>query len=257
MSEHNSCSSEQLQEIDAHGLHYRDLNARIRQALRCSPCQRLILRRVCGQRYIGTGLRTHVRIEIHGTPGNDLGAFMDGPTIVVHGNAQDGSGNTLNSGEIIVHGRAGDITGYAMRGGRIFVRDGVGYRAGIHMKEYGERRPALVIGGTAQPFLGEYMAGGVVLLLGLNLGRGEPHRTLHVGTGMHGGVIYLRGAIEDWQLGREVGRAELDGSDWLLVEELVRDYVGYFGGDTQAILKGPFVKLYPRYLRPYGSLYAY
>lgn len=257
MSEHDLLSAEQLQEIDAHGVHYRDLNARIRQVLQCGRCQHVVLRRVCGQRYIGTGLRTRVRIEIHGTPGNDLGAFMDGPTIVVHGNAQDGSGNTLNSGEIIVHGRAGDITGYAMRGGRIFVRDGVGYRAGIHMKEYGERRPALVIGGTAQPFLGEYMAGGVVLLLGLNLRPGEPHRTLHVGTGMHGGVIYLRGAIQDCQLGREVGRAELDGSDWQLVEQLVRDYVGHFGGDVRAILKGPFVKLYPRYLRPYGNLYAY
>jgi glutamate synthase domain-containing protein 3 len=257
MSDHDLPSSGLDQEIDAHGVHYRDLNARIRQALQRGPCQRLALRHVCGQRYIGTGLRSQVRIEIHGTPGNDLGAFMDGPTIVVYGNAQDGSGNTMNSGEIVVHGRAGDITGYAMRGGRVFVRDGVGYRAGIHMKEYGERRPALVIGGTAQPFLGEYMAGGVVLVLGLNLRPDEAHRTLHVGTGMHGGVIYLRGAIEDWQLGREVGKAELEKDDWLLVEQLVCDYVGYFGGDVPTILSAPFIKLFPLYLRPYGNLYAY
>ncbi len=257
MSDHHLPSSELDQEIDAHGVYYRDLNARIRQAVERRPCQRLVLRHVCGQRYIGTGLRSRVRIEIHGTPGNDLGAFMDGPTIVVHGNAQDGSGNTMNSGEIIVHGRAGDITGYAMRGGRIFVRDGVGYRAGIHMKEYGERRPVLVIGGTAQPFLGEYMAGGVVLLLGLNLQASEPHRTVHVGTGMHGGVIYVRGAIEDWQLGREVGRAELEEEDWVLVAQLVHDFAGHFGGDPEAILSAPFVKLFPLYLRPYGNLYAY
>ncbi|MCL6430528.1 MAG: hypothetical protein K6V36_06645 [Anaerolineae bacterium] len=257
MSDHDLLSSDPDQEIDAHGVHYRDLNARIRQALQRGPCQRLALRHVCGQRYIGTGLRSHVRIEIHGTPGNDLGAFMDGPTIIVHGNAQDGSGNTLNSGEIIVHGRAGDITGYAMRGGRIFVRDGVGYRAGIHMKEYAARRPVLVIGGTAQPFLGEYMAGGVVLLLGLNLQADEPHPTVHVGTGMHGGVIYVRGAIEDWQLGREVGRAELEEEDRVLVERLVYDFAGHFGGDPQAILRAPFVKLFPLYLRPYGNLYAY
>ncbi|MDI7275070.1 MAG: hypothetical protein QME94_03745 [Anaerolineae bacterium] len=257
MSDHKQPPSEQAQQIDARGLHYRELNARIREALDCAGCQHLVLRNVCGQRYIGAGLRRHVQIDIHGTPGNDLGAFMDGPSLVVRGNAQDGSGNTLNDGEIVIHGRAGDITGYAMRGGRIFVRDDVGYRAGIHMKEYGERQPVLVIGGTAQPFLGEYMAGGVVLLLGLCLQPGEPHRTLHVGTGMHGGVIYLRGTIEAWQLGREVGTAGLDDADRRRVESLVHDYAGYFGGDPHHMLSAPFCKLFPLYLRPYGNLYAY
>ena len=244
-------------ELDARGVHYRDLNARLRRLLASSRCAQVTLRNVCGQRYIGTGLRQRVHLEIYGTPGNDLGAFMDGPTIVVHGNAQDGCGNTLNSGQVIVHGRAGDITGYSMRGGQVFIRDDVGYRAAIHMKEYGERRPVLVIGGTAQPFLGEYMAGGIVLVLGLSLAAGEPHRATYIGTGMHGGIIYLRGPIADWQLGREVGRAELEEADWQQVEALVRQYVAYFGGDPQTILAGPFTKLFPLSLRPYGNLYAY
>jgi glutamate synthase domain-containing protein 3 len=76
---------------------------------------------------------------------------MDGPHIVVHGNAQDGCGNTMNGGEVIVHGRAGDVTGHAMRGGRIWIRDDAGYRVAIHMKEYEDKRPIIVIGGTAQP----------------------------------------------------------------------------------------------------------
>ena len=74
---------------------------------------------------------------------------MKGPRIVVHGNAQDCCGNTMDHGQIVIHGRAGDITGYSMRGGKIFIRDDVGYRAGIHMKEYGSKRPCLVVGGTA------------------------------------------------------------------------------------------------------------
>ena len=45
----------------------------------------------------------------------------------------------MNEGEIIIHGLSGDATGYAMRGGRIFVEGDVGYRAGIHMKEYEEK----------------------------------------------------------------------------------------------------------------------
>lgn len=244
-------------ELDARGVHYRDLNARLRELLGTGNCRRVTVRNVCGQRYIGTGLRQRAHLEIHGTPGNDLGAFMDGPTIVVYGNAQDGCGNTLNSGEVVVHGRAGDITGYSMRGGRILVRGDVGYRAGIHMKAGADRQPVLVIGGTAQPFLGEYMAGGVVLILGLTLAAGQCHRADHIGTGMHGGVIYVRGKFESWQLGREVGVAELEEPDRRQVEALGREYVAHFGGNVQSLLAGPFTKLFPLYLRPYGNLYAY
>lgn len=250
-------STVESRELDAHGLHYRDLNLRLREMLASEPGLPIILRNVYGQRYIGTGLGQKAYLEIHGTPGNDLGAFMDGPHIIVHGNAQDGCGNTLNSGEIIVHGRAGDITGYSMRGGRILVRGDVGYRAGIHMKAYDRHQPILVIGGTAQPFLGEYMAGGIILVLGLTLTAGQRHKADHIGTGMHGGVIYLRGQVESWQLGREVGTAELNGADRQQVEALVREYVGHFGGDAKALLASPFTKLFPLYLRPYGNLYAY
>ena len=74
-------------------------------------------RNVVGQRYIATDLDRPVELEIHGTPGNDLAAFMNGQTVVVHGNAQDGVGNTMNAGEVVVHGHAGDILGMSMRGG--------------------------------------------------------------------------------------------------------------------------------------------
>ncbi|MFQ5826355.1 MAG: hypothetical protein ACE5IA_03265, partial [Dehalococcoidia bacterium] len=174
--------------IDARGVYYRDLNARLRDAVGAGA-RHIELHNVYGQRYIGTDLEGPVEIDIYGTPGNDLGSFMDGPRIVVHGNAQDGCGNTMNEGEIIIHGHAGDILGLSARGGRVFVRDDVGYRAGIHMKEYGEKKPLVVIGGTAQDFLGEYMAGGVLVLLGLNLKDGESHRASFIGTGMHGGAI--------------------------------------------------------------------
>jgi len=239
--------------IDASGLYYRDLNQHLKE-LASAGTRQVELHNVCGQRYIGTSLKVPLEIEIHGTPGNDLGAFMDGPRITVYGNAQDGCGNTMNDGEIIVHGHAGDIIGLSARGGRIFVRDSVGYRAGIHMKEYEEKKPTVVIGGTAQDFLGEYMAGGVLLLLGLN-GRGE-HKANFIGTGMHGGAIYLRGNVEKYQLGREVGAAELNEQDRKLVEKLVVEFAGHFKYNADDILKGEFIKLFPLYLRPYGRIYA-
>jgi len=242
--------------IDANGFHYRELNRLIREAV-AGGAERIDLHGVYGQRYIATNLRSEAEIHIHGTPGNDLGAFLDGSRLIVYGNAQDGCGNTMNEGEIIVHGRAGDIAGLSARGGRIFIREDVGYRAGIHMKEYEGKRPALVIGGTAQDFLGEYMAGGILVVLGLTLNGGNGHRASFVGTGMHGGVIYLRGQINDYQLGREVGISQPNRTDRAILSELVTQFAGHFGFDAEEILVGQFVKLFPLYLRPYGRLYTY
>jgi glutamate synthase domain-containing protein 3 len=81
----------------------------------------------------------------------------------------------MDEGKIVIHGHAGDIAGYSMRGGSIFIRDDVGYRVGIHMKEYQDKVPAIVVGGTAQDFLGEYMAGGVLVVLGLTLSDSLEH----------------------------------------------------------------------------------
>jgi glutamate synthase domain-containing protein 3 len=242
--------------IDARGLHYRELNARLREAV-LNGTHKIELHNVYGQRYIGTNLYKPIEVEIFGTPGNDLGAFMDGPRITVHGNAQDGCGNTMNSGEIVIHGHAGDILGLSARGGKLFVRDDVGYRAGIHMKEYQDRKPVVVIGGTAQDFLGEYMAGGILILLGLNLGEGEYHKAKFIGTGMHGGVIYIRGNVEEYQLGKEVGIASLEEKDYQLLQKLAGEFAAHFGGKPAEILKHDFIKLFPRWLRPYGRLYAY
>jgi glutamate synthase domain-containing protein 3 len=242
--------------IDAYGLSHKELNARLREAV-SNGNRKIELRNVYGQRYIGTDLNKQIEIEIFGVPGNDLGAFMDGPRIIVHGNAQDGCGNTMNSGEIIVHGHAGDIIGLSARGGKIFVRDDVGYRAGIHMKEFQDKKPVLVIGGTAQDFFGEYMAGGVVILLGINLKEGEHHKARFIGTGMHGGVVYIRGSVDTYQLGKEVGIAPLDDNDLHVLQQYVGEFASHFNYDPQVILKHKFSKLYPRWLRPYGRLYAY
>ena len=242
--------------IDAGDMYYRVLNARLRDVV-ANGIRKVELHNICGQRYIGTDLDVPVQIEVFGTAGNDLGAFMDGPQIVVRGNAQDGCGNTMNSGEIVVHGHAGDVVGLSARGGKIFVRDDVGYRAGIHMKEYQGRRPVLVIGGTAQDFLGEYMAGGVMIVLGLDLKEGEYHRADFIGTGMHGGVIYLRGAVDESQLGKEVGVSCLDEGDYQLLTGYLAEFAAHLGYDVRELLVGPFAKLYPRCLRPYGNLYAY
>ena len=105
-----------LVKVDAEGLYYRELNCLLRQLIRIGGIERIELHNICGQRYIGTDLDTNIQIDIYGTPGNDLGAFMSGPKLVVHGNAQDGCGNTMNEGQIIINGHAGDVTGNSYAG---------------------------------------------------------------------------------------------------------------------------------------------
>jgi glutamate synthase domain-containing protein 3 len=240
--------------VNAEGVHYRDLNAILR-TLNGNGAKKIEIHNVYGQRYIGTDLNGDIKIDIYGTPGNDLGAFMKGPRVVVYGNAQDGCGNTMDHGQIVIHGRAGDITGYSMRGGKIFIRDDVGYRVGIHMKEYRGKRPCLVVGGTAQDFLGEYMAGGVLVVLGLNLKGEKRHRAKFVGTGMHGGTMYIRGEVS--HLGKEVEVVDLEEDDWRLLRGLVEEFCSHFRFDADEILDHKFTKLIPVSYRPYGRLYAY
>jgi glutamate synthase domain-containing protein 3 len=240
-------------EIDAQGLHYRVLNERIRAVMR-DGTRRIVIKNVCGQRYIGDALGENAEIILEGVPGNDLAAFMDGPSITVRGNAQDGVGNTMNRGEVIIYGDAGDIVGYAMRGGRIFVRGDVGYRVGIHMKAYKDFFPVVIVGGGARDFLGEYMAGGLLVVLGLN---GRKVAGDFIGTGMHGGQMFLRGEVDPRMLGKEVKIRKVTREDSKLLKKHVGDFCSYFGFDLAEILKQPFTKVYPYSHRPYGTIYAY
>lgn len=242
--------------LDAKGVYYKDLNEKLK-ALVDQGEMEFVLKNVNGQRYIADGISKPVTIHIYGVSGNDLGAFMDGPLVICHSNAQDGVGNTMNSGKIVVHGNAGDVVGYGMRGGKIFVRGNVGYRVGIHMKGYLDQVACLVIGGVAGSFLGEYMAGGVLILLGLGRSSNAPIAGPYLGTGMHGGVIYVRGQVSKHQVGAEVGILEIDEEDKLLLDKTLGEYCSDFGLGVDEVMSESFNKLIPISHRPYGNLYAY
>lgn len=281
--------------IDSKNLNYRDLNLKIKNFLNnkasgTKTCQgesygisdkkviSITLENVLGQRYIGDGINTDVKIKIYGTPGNDLAAFMDGPEIEVFGSGQDGIGNTMNSGIIIIHGDCGDIVGYSMRGGEIYIEGNVGYRSGIHMKSYMEKCPVIVIGGRAGNFLGEYMAGGIIIVLGINKNKMDNPDLNNVssrifsilnnksitgdytGAGMHGGTIYIRGEVENYKLGKEVKINKVDEKDKKTLDKYILNFCRYFNADSSKILSRnykDFIKLTPYSHRPYGKLYAY
>ncbi|MBT9139526.1 MAG: Ferredoxin-dependent glutamate synthase 2 [Dehalococcoidia bacterium] len=239
--------------IDARGVYYMHLNKRIRQALKDGALE-IILKNVNGQRYIADAIRGNFSFSIEGVPGNDLAAYMDGPHIVVKGNAQDAVANTMNGGTIIIHGDAGDTLGYAMRGGEVFVRGNVGYRVGIHMKEYQEQVPLIVIGGKTGDFLGEYMAGGIIVVLGLPDDM-EPVGN-YCGTGMHGGVMFIRGNVPDYKLGREVQKTTPTAKEQHYLTGIVSRYENYFGLEEKTVGGMSFTKLAPVGIRPYGNMYV-
>ncbi len=240
--------------LNAKGIYYKMLNRQIRELVAKGEAT-ITLENVLGQRYIGGGLNSHVTITINGTPGQDLGAFMNGPVIIVHGNAQDGIGNTMNSGTIVVHGKAGEIPGHSMRGGQILIRDDVEYRAGIHMKEYENQIPLLVIGGTAKDYCGEYMAGGRVVVLN-RFDEKEPAGN-DIGTGIHGGVIFIRGNVDKRRLGVGAIIAEMDKDDVVFLQNVLHTFKAAFPYvELSHITVKDFVKITKKGHRPFANLYA-
>ena len=206
-----------------------------------------------GKRYIGCAMKDGT-ITVGGTPGNALGAYLDGGTIVVKGNAQDAAGDTMNDGTIIIHGSAGDALGYAMRGGAIFVRGNAGYRTGIHMKEYQDKRPVIVIGGAVGSFLGEYLAGGLIVVLGI--GSTDVPVGNFTGTGMHGGKIFIRTDRALTALPAQV-TGEIAGEDDLReIAPCIARFAGYFGADADALTRDRFYVLKPNAKNPYTQLYT-
>ena len=243
--------------IDAQNVYYKHMNAAVREAIEAGA-KTVKLEHVNGQRYIGNGISgKDVVIEVNGTAGNDMAMFMNGPTVEVFGNAQDGVGNTMNAGKVVVHGDAGDVLGYGMRGGRVYIRGDVGYRVGIHMKAYEGLTPVMVCGGKSRDFFGEYMAGGILVLLGMNSQFEGPIVGGYLGTGMHGGVIYLRGEVEPWQVGKECGIFTADEDDHAELKPYLDEYCEAFGMDLDEVLSVPFTKLVPISHRPYGKMYTY
>ena len=231
-------------------MHFTEANQRIREALEGADVVQVW--DAFAQRYLGCGRPAGKRLEIHGVPGNDMACYMDGGQIEVFGDAQDQVANTMNEGDIVIHGRVGDAAGYGMRGGRILVRDGCGWRVGIHMKQYQDHFPKIVVGGDAGSFLGEYMAGGVIVLLG----KPGPY----MASGMHGGVIYLRFPPEAADLPSGVVVKELNDQDLVVLGGLLDQYNQAFEAELDRPIDvscAGFVKLVPESSRPYAHMYAH
>ena len=207
---------------------------------------------VSGERFLCDGL-SFGTVVLNGVAGNATGAYLDGATVIVNGNGQDAVGDTMNDGKIVIHGSVGDACGYAMRGGEIYVKGKAGYRAGIHVKEYKDKKPVIVIGETAGDFLGEYQAGGIIIVL--NLGK-ERSVGDFCGTGMYGGKIFLRTKNPPEDLPAQVVCKKADEEDLSEIKNYVVEFCRLFGENYDEIMKGDFFMLTPNSANPYRQLYV-
>ncbi|MEE0913981.1 MAG: glutamate synthase [Ruminococcus sp.] len=236
-------------DINVTNLDYKDVNDLLREAK--GDCK---ITGCCGQRFIAAGMSDRT-IEINGVPGNALGAYLNGASITVNANAQDAVGDTMNEGQIVIHGNIGDAAGYAMRGGKILVKGNAGYRAGIHMKAYKEKVPVMVIGGVAGSFLGEYQAGGIIIVLGL-----DANDKRIVGnypcTGMHGGKMFLRGDCTDLKFPQQVTARIATDEELSEISNHISEYCEQFGYDTKEVLDSEFTIITPDSKNPYKQMYV-
>ena len=235
--------------LDAKALNHKKLNDAIR-----SSGDEIRLENVLGQRFIAAGM-SGLTLNIYGTPGNALGAYLNGARINVYGNAQDAVGDTMNAGQINVFGNIGDAPGYAMRGGRIYVKGNAGYRAGIHMKAYKEHLPVLMIGGKAGSFLGEYQAGGIIIVLGLT----DDDRDIVANfpcTGMHGGKMYLRSKCEGVHFPHQVTARSATAEDMDEIKGYISEFCEIFGFDEKSVIDADFTVITPSSKNPYQQMYV-
>jgi glutamate synthase domain-containing protein 3 len=241
--------------IDAQGLHYTPLNQKIRATI-AAGAKEIVIDNVLWQRFIGDGIRGEgVTLTLNGVPGGDLAMFMSGPTIIVHGNADHAPGNTMDRGNIIIHGSAGDAVAHSMRGGKVYVRDNIGYRGGIHMKQYREKRPILVVGGAARAFLGEYMAGGLLIVLGLT--GVPPVAERGCGSGIHGGEIFVRGVVDTKNLGVGAQQMPATQDQKTRIQPVIEDFARTFGIDPAPLLASEYSRISPASARPFANKYTW
>jgi glutamate synthase domain-containing protein 3 len=114
------------------------------------------------------------------------------------------------------------------------------------------------------------MAGGVLVALGMDIanGNGNPHNKVSdlkinevvkgsLGTGIHGGAIYIRGEVPRQLLGVGATVESIETEDKKLLEPILNEFCHHFKVPYERIWKRNFSKVTPASSRPFGSYYNY
>ncbi len=180
--------------IDAVNIEYNKLDSEIIK----SRDDSVYINNVAGHRYIGITFPEKRRnVTLYGNAGNCLMNLNENNSVTVRGNVADDCCDSMSGGILKIFGDSGDVLGQALSGGQIYIDGNVGNRSCIQMREYGSSIPIVVVNGKFDDYLGEYMAGGIILVLSnsrRNFGK-------YIGSGMLGGRIFIRGRVKSQNIG--------------------------------------------------------
>lgn len=137
----------------------------------------------------------NTKIEIMGPASDDIGWLNAGAEIIVHGSASNGAMNGAAQGKVFV-------------GGSIGAR-------GMTMTKRNPRfePPELWVLGSAGDYFGEFMAGGIAVICGVNAANPEQTLGYRPLVGMVGGKVFVRGEAKTYS-DKDAKEVELDDQEW-------------------------------------------
>ena len=123
------------------------------------------------------------------------------------------------------------------------------------MKAYREKQPVMVIGGKCGSFLGEYQAGGTIIVLGLTPDA-RPIVSNFTGTGMHGGKLYLRADCSAIRFPSQVHARKATEEDLQEIKGYIAEFCNHFHYEEPQILRSAFTLVTPNSKNPYKQMYV-
>jgi NADPH-dependent glutamate synthase beta subunit-like oxidoreductase/glutamate synthase domain-containing protein 3/NAD-dependent dihydropyrimidine dehydrogenase PreA subunit len=168
-----------------------------------------------------------VHVCINGYPGQRVGSMGYPNTFIdVKGSASDDVG-WLNAGaEILVRGNASNGVANAMAQGKIFVKGNIGSR-GMTMTKHNPRfePPELWVLGSVGDYFGEFMAGGIAVICGLNPQSPDNVLGYRPLVGMVGGKVFFRGPHKGYSQS-DAKLEPIKDEDWKWLQASLKIFLG-------------------------------
>ncbi len=213
-------------------LESRVLEEKIQSAV--SQGERFIEVQAFGQHGIGGRLwkagseKVHVRVTGHS--GQRLGSMGFPNTFIeVMGPASDDVG-WLNAGaEIVVHGNAGNGVANAMAQGKVYIAGNIGAR-GMTMTKHNPKYapPELWVLGSVGDYFGEFMAGGIAVVCGIESQTPDNILGYRPLVGMVGGKLFFRGRHGGYSKS-DAKLIPLHDDDWNWLHENLKRFLTVIG----------------------------
>ena len=171
-----------------------------------------------------------VHIRVTGHSGQRLGAMGFPNTRIENmGPASDDVGWLNGGADIIVHGHAGNGVANAMAQGRICVAGSIGAR-GMTMTKQNPRfsPPELWVLGSAGDYFGEFMAGGIAVICGIDAQTPENILGYRPLVGMVGGKVFFRGPHGGYSKS-DARLTPISDSDWEWLAQHLKQFLSAIG----------------------------